>query len=154
MTSDATPKTVLLKGCLDSQHTVEGEATSAITPGHLILYGTSTSELRVANVAATTEGQQRMFALENDVAPDGYNLGAAIDQVYAVSDRVYGYIAQAGDHIYALVNAGASAIVFGDLLESALDGSLAKVASGLPVARALEAVDNSGGSAEARIKVE
>jgi len=154
MTSDTTPKTILLKGCNDSQHTVEGQATSQITPGHLIKYDTSDKTLHVYNGAANI-AVQRMFALENDVAPTvGVGLGLAIDQPYAVGDRVYGIIAQTGDHIYALVNAGAPAIVFGDLLESNGDGSLVKAGSGTPLARALEAVNNSGGSSEARIRCE
>lgn len=154
MPSNTLPKTILIKGDADACHAVEGEATSQITPGHLMRYDGATNKLRVSNVAADTAAIQRMFALENDVVGQIPNVGQSIDQVYAVGDRVYGLIVEPGDRLYALVNAGAPAIVFGDLLESALDGSLVKRGTGTPIAMALEDVNNSGGSSEARIKVE
>ena len=66
--------------------------------------------------------------------------------------------------MYALVAAAATAITKGALLESAGDGTLRLITNftdaeidtigGGAICRALEAVDNSGGGAAARIRAE
>lgn len=160
MASDTQRKTILLKGDFDGNHAVEGQATSKIIPGHLIDYDGAQNRLRTYNGAANKVAIARMFAVENDVTGNyppqaGTTAGTlSIDVPYPEGERAYGYHCQAGDIINALVDAGAAAIVFGDLLESAGDGSLVKRAAGTALARALEALDNSGGSNPARLKVE
>jgi len=156
MASDTQRKTILLKGDFDGNHAVEGQAHNPITPGMLIDYDGDEKILRVFNRASNVTGIQPMFAVEDDVVGQVPNVGMAIDQVYADGDRTYGYICQKGDQVYALCDSGGDAIVFGDLLESAGagTGTLVKRNAGTTIARALEAVDNSGGSNAARIKVE
>lgn len=186
----ATPKTVLLKGRGIRK---EGTANAAITPGHLV-ERMSTGNIRVHATAGAKASP--IFAVENEI------LGKEITVAYAATDRCYFEFLTSGCEVYALVAAAAPAIVVGDLLESAGDGTLRKVAATtdltdsttgtadgtladvggafsqatlnnnfadlaakvnaiLPgasqahvVARALEAVDNSGGGSAVRIKVE
>lgn len=143
-------RTILLKG--DGVYK-EAAAGGAITPGHLITYET---DGEVAVHAGAALNAFPMFALENDV------VGKGIADAYATGDRCYFVVPQRGAEVAALVKHGEPAIVIGDLLESNGDGTLTKttaptVAIGNVrhiVARALEAVDNSGGSVPVRIKVE
>lgn len=137
----------------------EAPAGGAITPGHLITRNSSNAFV-VHDAAA--DPAVAMFALENEL------FGKEITQAYASGEQVLAWVPEKGGEVYALVAAGASAIVVGDYLESAGDGTLRKVtafaqsgtspfavtAAGYPVARALKAVDNSGGSAPVRIEVE
>lgn len=132
----------------------EGVAGGAITPGHLISRDAN-DELVVHAVAAGTAAPT--FAVENEV------IGKGIDDAYAANDQVLYEHVQPGSEVYALVAAAAAAIVVGDYLESAGDGTLRKVAVSAAtaqssrnsvVARAIEAVDNSAGGAAARIMVE
>jgi hypothetical protein len=146
---------VLLKG---SPVRKEAAAAGAITPGHLIQIGSAGT----AVVHATAGGDaRRIFALERDL--EGYG----IDDDYASGDEVFYADCRPGDEVAALVAASAEAIEIGDPLESAADGTLRKhtatsiVESGSAtksiytqqiVAFAGEAVDNSSGASEARIK--
>lgn len=153
----ATPKTILLKG--DGLFK-EALAGGAITPGHLINRNSSNAFVVHGTAAAKTLA---MFALEDEAQ------GKDITDNYVSGDLVSAVIPQVGAEVYALVPASAAAIVVGDLLESAGDGTLRKrtpfsqsgttpfavVEAGYTVARALEAVDNSANAASAvRIKVE
>lgn len=147
----ATPKTILLKG--DGIYK-EGVAAAGITPGHLVERA-SAGTIQVHSTAAGNAVP--MFAKENDV------IGNEITEAYVATDQVQMVIPQRGSEIYALVAAGAAAIVIGNYLESAGDGTLRLTATNAAtantlragiVARALEAVDNSGGGSAVRIKVE
>lgn len=146
-----TVKTIVLKGAGIRK---EGKAGGAITPGHLVARNSS-NRIVVHPTAADTA--QKAFALENELA------GKGIDTAYANNDQVFFEILPPGAEVNALVAAGASAIVVGDKLESAGNGTLRKVATDSAtddterqsiVAIALEAVDNSGGGSAVRIKVE
>lgn len=143
--------TILLKGQPIAK---EGKANAAITPGHLIELR-SDGELQVHGSAAGTAA--KAFARENEV------FGKDIDTAYAAEDNVLYYVLRSGDEVNALVAAGAAAIVVGDKLESAGDGTLRKVSTSAAtadtsrdsvVAVALENVDNSGGGTAVRIKAE
>lgn len=147
----ALPKTILLKG---GGLRKEGEAGAAITPGYLV--DRNASDELIPHGGAGLNAIP-MFALENDV------IGKEIDVDYILGDNVITAMPERGGEVYGLVAAGAAAIVIGDFLESAGDGTLRKVVTSAAtadtarvsvVARAIEAVDNSGGTAEARIKVE
>lgn len=155
----ALPKTILLKG--DGIYK-EKAAGVAITPGYLIERNATDEFIPHAGAALNAIP---MFAKENDV------IGKDIDTDYAIGDNVIAFMPQRGAEVYALVPAAAAAIVINDLLESAGDGTLRKVVDEPAVAntvavgemsnsreaivaRAVEAVDNSGGGVEARIKVE
>ena len=137
---------------LSSSHAPVKErlAGGAVTPGHLV-------DLNSANavVVHAVSGGYALpaFALEN-LARAG-----DLDSAY-VSGETLRYVAPSrGDEIYAWVPAAGVAIVIGDRLMSNGAGALIKNAvpatiDGSTVARALEAVDNSGGAAAVRIKVE
>ena len=146
-----TPKTITLKGhgCRK-----EGLASEAISAGHLVEFGGS-ADLQKHSTAAGTA--RKCFALENDL------VGGGIDDAYASGDQVQTAVFMSGCEVYALVAASAPAIAKGDALESAGDGTLRKAATDAAtdttqrnsiVGYALEAVDNSGGGAPARIRVE
>jgi hypothetical protein len=137
------PHTILLKG--DGVFK-EGNAGGAITPGHLVTINTTAEAVVVHATAAAAAS--KLFAVENDI------IGKGIDTAYASGDRVYYVACQPGCEINALVAAAAAAIVRGDLLESAGNGTLRKLAAGVALARALEAVDNSAGGTPHRLRVE
>lgn len=180
----ATPKTISLKGCPSRR---EGVANAAITPGMLIEQMT-TGKFR-AHATAGGVRPARLFMAEQEWTGD------TIDTACAANDQIAVLNCKPGDVIYALVPASAAAIVIGDLLESAGDGTLRKAANYLTdnsggtgnatvedisaspteaqvannfadmaaainrlapgaVARAVEALDNSGGGSAARIRVE
>lgn len=146
-----TNKTIFLKG-QDLGKRREALANAALKPGYLLEY-MSTGKVRKHATAAGNA--YPLFAAENELFGDG------IDTAYAADDNVLMWHATSGDEINALVAAAAGAIVIGDRLESAGDGTLRKHAAAAPaaanvngaVAIAMEAVDNSGGGSEARIRV-
>ena len=153
------PRAILLVG-KDLSMMKELVAGGTITPGHLLAINASGKYV----VHPTAAGRaMRIFADMADL------IGKGIDDNYSVNDNVYAWVVPQGAEINALVAASATAIVVGDYLESAGDGTLRKAtaASGLAVpngggtvvlpgnavAQALEAVDNSAGGTAARIKV-
>lgn len=135
-------KTITIKGDFILK---EGEASEAITPGHLVEFG-GAADLRKH---ATIGGQARKaFAVENDL------IGKGIDDAYAAADSVKYVVPVPGAEVYALLLTGESCSK-GDFLESAGNGTL-QVAStpieGSSVAVALEAITGAG--APKRVKVE
>lgn len=153
------PRTILLVG-KETSIMKELIAAGTITPGHLVEIDSNGKW----KVHATAGGPAiRAFAVEADLN------GKGIDDNYAANDWCYSWIVPNGAEVNALVAASATAIVAGDKLESAGDGTLRKAttASGLTVpsgggtvvlpgnvvAIALKAVDNSGGATPARIPV-
>jgi hypothetical protein len=142
MSSSTTPKTVLLKG---NPIRKEAAAGGTITPGHLVARA-NTGKFVVQ--ASADIDVAKAFALEADL------IGKGIDDNYAADDQVQVAYCRPGDEIYALLPANAAAVVIGDFLQSNGNGALKKLASGVAIAVALEAVDNSGGATPARIKVE
>jgi hypothetical protein len=62
-------------------------------------------------------------------------------------------ILHSGQEALGFVIAGGAAIVIGDLLEAGGAGGFRKLNTGVAIAQAIEAVDNSGGGTQARIKV-
>ena len=157
-------RTIILKG--ERQHIrKEGIAGAAIVPGMLI----SLSADGKYDPHGTAKGKAApLFAFEREL--ENWNngnpqAGAPIDRAYADNDRLLYAVCGAGVEVYALVAASATAIVAGNLLESAGDGTLRLITAdggtwptgigGHPIARALESVDNSGNaSSRARIIVE
>lgn len=144
-------RTIILKGRGIQK---EGVAGATITPGELVTLNSSNEVIPHGTAAGNA---QAAFAKENEV------IGGGIDDTYASGDNVIYEVLPPGAEVYALVAAAAGAIVIGDYLESAGDGTLRKLAASAStaqsarnsvVARAIEAVDNSGGGARARIKVE
>jgi len=150
------PNTISLKGLGTRK---EAAADVAVTPGYLLEFGATGVQ---PHSSAGTDAAAA-FAVENDIA------GKGIDDDYAIADQVLYSVFTPGDEVYGLVAAAAAAIVKGDFLESAGDGTLRKhtaqavveggaatytISSKAIVARAIEAVDNSAGAAEARIQIE
>lgn len=139
----------------------EGIADSAIVPGMLVAQASDGK----FDVHAVGGGPAvPAFAFEQELVD-----GADVDTAYKQNDRLYYGVCSSGAEVYALVAASASAIVIGDLLESAGDGTLRKLTpasqessanyvytpAGHAIARAMEAVDNSSNAlSTARIIVE
>jgi len=155
MANSFAPNTILLAAGderMNSQGVKEELATAAITPGHLV-------ERDATGIAvhSTAQGRnQRLFALENVADAKG------IDDDYVAGEIARMWQGRPGDEIFGLVLNGTAAIALNDDLASNGDGTLvtvtdtvdAKPLDGVVVARALEAVDNSGGGAPVRIKAE
>ncbi len=128
-------------------------AGSAILPGYLVeelAAGTVQEHSTVADTA------QKLIALTNLVT------GKTINDAYAAAETVRYGAFHAGQKGFLRLAASAPAIVIGDSLESAGDGTVRKVVTDSAtddtqrnslVAYAIEAVDNSGGGAEVFIKV-
>lgn len=126
---------------------------SAIVPGDLV-EETTAGEVQEHSTAAANA--QRLIALTNLAN------ASTIDDAYAVGETVRFGAAHSGQKAFMRVAASAPAIVIGDDLESAGDGSVRKAVADAAtdtdqrdaiVAYAIEAVDNSGGGTTVRIKV-
>ena len=142
-------KRIILKG---TPLRDEGVAAAAITPGHLV------EEVAAGVQVHGDAGENAIptFAVERDLTGDG------IDVDYAANDQVLLAHCRTGDVVNALLAAAATAVPNGGWLESAGDGTLRIATTDAAtddtqrlgiVARALEAVNNSGGGTPARIKV-
>jgi hypothetical protein len=142
MSSSDTPKTILLRGT-NTPHSERVCAEGSIKPGMLVMFD-SQGRFKPHDTAAGATSP--VFACESSYT------GGSIDADYVQHDTVPAWHAQRGDQVYALLDTGQN-VAAGALLNSAGDGSLQSGTTN-PVARALEAVNNSGGSTHARIKVE
>lgn len=127
-------------------------AGSAIIPGMLVeeILG------EVQEHSSASLNAQKLFALTN------LPIGGTIDDVYVAGTTTRYGAAHSGQPSFALVAAGATAVPDGVALESAGDGTLriqsveaatTNTQRDAVVAYAMEAVDNSGGGAVARIRV-
>ena len=148
--ASSTPKTIVIRGNPDRE---ERPAAAGITPGMLIEYASSSLDVQAHSTAAGNAS--RMFAVEDPGADD--NTVAAIDHAYATGDQVRFVQAQPGDHLYAWLDDGGS-VNAGDALQSSGDGAL-DLHGGTTnpesiVAYALEDNDNSGGTANSRLKIQ
>ncbi|TMV49370.1 hypothetical protein FE783_12705 [Paenibacillus mesophilus] len=157
MSSSTTPKKTVLKG--DPLRKEGAAGAAGIIPGHLV-----TRNSAGAYVVHGTAGGNAAptFAAEQDF------LGSDINTAYASGDRVQVNYFRPGDEVYTFLDAGQNA-ANGAYLESSGDGTLrvhtapsineggsatVTVNTRAIVARALEAVNNSGGSDPVRIKAE
>lgn len=157
MASNATPKTILLRG---NPQAAEGRAdTTGLYPGMLVAIKSDNDII----AHPTAKG----VAAPNFVREEDY-VGGSIDVAYASLDRVPYWKCQKGDEVYAFLETGAN-VAIGAYLESNGAGYLQALTAGSQttsgvvtfpgnaVAVALEAVNNSGGGAgpdaSARIKV-
>lgn len=139
------PNTVWLGGPrVEIGDVVAGEA---ITPGHLIERydaGSGVSKFR-KHTGTSLEGST--YATEQSM------LNKAITDAYAAGDLVEASVGSPGSSFYAFIASGQN-IAAGGQLESAGDGTLKAYSAGVKIALALEAVDNSAGPGDARIRVE
>ena len=126
---------------------------SAINPGYLI-EETTAGEVQEHSTAAANA--QKLFAMTD------LPVGGKISDAYAVGQTVRYGAFKTGQEVYALLAAAATAVTQGAALESAGDGTLRVLTTDAAtddtqrdsvVAYAIEAVDNSGGGTEARIRV-
>ncbi len=141
------PRTIIAMGT-----GVRKEATAAgvINPGDLVVINASGA---IGNATAGAKASP-MFAIENEIFGDAvYNDGVLTS--YAIGQRCLTETMSPGQEVYATVAAGAAAIVAGDPLSAAADGTLAKAgsetAAGI-LARATEALDNSASADKAHVR--
>lgn len=142
MASKDTPKVILLRGNPICKETKSG---AALTPGHLATInaaGLLVPHPTAGGVASKTFVREAAY------------IGKTMDDPFASGDTVPHMTCRAGDEVNALLQDGNNVGV-GAYLESAGDGTLRLLASGVAVAKALVAVNTVGGAtATARIKVE
>jgi hypothetical protein len=120
----------------------------AIVPGMLIeRYNSSGIPLFRPCTIVTALGVSPTFALNQSMVNQGINVP------YAIGDLVEALIADNGATVWGLVATAAPAIVIGDKLESAGDGTMRKWTTGTPIALALEPLTNISGS-NARLRLE
>ena len=143
MPSSNTPKVIFLKGEMMGKEGLAGAA--GILPGMLVERAAGGVVVPHASAGGPAVPA---FARPNEV------IGNGIDVEYNNEDTVLYGVTKSGGEVYAVVAAAAPAIADGAYLESAGDGTLAAITTGVAIAKALEAVDNSGGAESARIKVE
>ena len=124
-------KTIVLKGDPIKKENI---AAGVITPGDLIKLDSNNEVARHASAGGIT---QKAFAVENS------QVGRDKTQDYAIDDSVQYVVGRQGDELQCRIAAGAAAIVIGDALESAGDGTLRKFTSGAILGWALEALDLS-----------
>jgi hypothetical protein len=134
----------------------EADAYESITPGHII--DLRAADAKAIKAARNTAGFR--VAVENDIfGAQGQN-SYGINDPYVANDRVMYYICIKGCEAMCLVGAGAAAIAYGDRLSvdtgnpGCLKLTSAAGAGAVAIAEARQAVDNSGGSSQARILVE
>lgn len=152
------PRLIVLKGDgIQKERAVR--AANTVTPGMLLSLHTDGT---VFPHGAAGAAAQRAFAVENGLAGKGPATS------YAAGERCFYTVLPRGAEVAAKLGVDAAAIVIGDALESAGDGTVRKVVPqadtdgiGAPVIRtdkvvgyALEAVDNSGAGAITHILME
>ena len=136
------PEVILLLGYPINK---EGKASEEIFPGHLVEFG-GIHTLQKQSTAG--QNCRRAFAIENDL------VGKGIEDSYAISEQLQYISTGPGTEIYARVAAGAPAILTGDQLEAAGDGTLQKLTTGDVIGYAIEDKDNSVGTEEVFLKME
>ena len=121
-------------------------AAEAITPGMLVARNSSNLLIK-HNDDAPAMNIARDFAMERD------EMGKDIDTNYAIGDTVKVGHFTPGDRVNAIIASGVNAAA-NSILESAGDGTLRVRTSGPGIAVALEAVNNSAGPGNVRLRVE
>jgi hypothetical protein len=119
---------ILLRPFSNNQE--EALASVEVKPGHLLARD-SDGKFKPHDSAGGYA--ERLFAKEDDLQ------GNTTADAYAIGDRVIAYHALPGDEIQVLYTASED-IAIGDLLESAGDGTLREITSGVAVAVATQAI--------------
>lgn len=141
---------ITLRFCGVGAMSSERLAATIITPGMLLEESSGTVGFHSAAAANTN----KLFAQANLIT------AGSIDTDYAPGETVCYLAYRTGDEVNALVAAAAPAIVDGDALESAGDGTVRKVVTDAAtddtqrdsiVGYAMVDVDNSGGGTSVRI---
>lgn len=126
------------------------QAAVVITPGMLLEYGTTNT---VKPHASAGGNSNRMVALENYWSDHG--AGAAIDHDYAAAETVGYIVGLSGDVLYMLLEDEGNVAIEAALQSNgagALEAHVAGAVEGI-VGYAEEAVNNTGGSGNVRIRV-
>lgn len=130
----STHNTITVKGTGIRNEALAGEQ---IYPGQLVeVQSDETVDLQDSGGAYCAAA----FAVEDDLQ------GNSIDDAYASGALVQYDHFRPGDWVQAVATASGAAIVIGDLLEAAGDGTLKKRASGVAIAIAREAIDTDSTS--------
>jgi hypothetical protein len=106
----------------------DSQAAEAITPGHLVTFNSSGNLIKHATAGGNAA---RAFALEREEMGDDY------DVAYAIGDTVKVGVFYPGCRVNAIIASGQN-LIKGDFLESAGNGNLRKLASGVALGRSLE----------------
>jgi len=124
----------------------ERPASATITPGSLVRLKSDGTFIPYDRAGKRASAQ---FAVEQEL------FGKGIDDDYVSGDLVQTEVFKSGDRVLAFLAADAAAVVEGDLLQPAGDGSVQITGTDYAEAcvQALESVDNSAGSSIARIMV-
>lgn len=144
MSSEDTPKTILLRGS-NTPHSERVCAEADILPGHLLDVDSSGRFRPHASAAGKASPV---------IAREASYVGRDIDTNYEQYETVPAWHGRPGDWFYMILEDGHN-VSIGAVLESAGDGTLQPVTGNFGLFRALEAVNTSGGAtATSRIKVE
>lgn len=122
----------------------EHVATEAMTPGHLLARASTTT---ISKNAVASADIALLFAMERE------EMGKGITDAYAIGDVVKVAVCYPGCRVYAFIPSGQNISACG-YLEADATGCLKAYSAGKRLAQALEAVDNSAGPGDARIRVE
>lgn len=140
------PFTIRIKGDFIDKEAPTKSSGSVISPGYLV---SRASDGTVIPHGVSGGAAEPLYAQEN------FLMGHDINTAYSSPDTCLLLAGKSGCEVQARVPASAAAIVIGDDLMSNGDGTLVKKTStNVVVARALQAVNNSGGSSQAFIIVE
>lgn len=137
--------TVIVKGNGIRKEGALASDSTDITPGMFV----ARSGAKFADVtAAGAKASAKAVAVEQETFGTGITTDYDTD-----GERVLYHVCSPGDEVFALLATGQNVAV-GAALETASGGALTAYTTGPAVALAMEAVNNSAGSAAARILVE
>lgn len=154
--ASATPHIILLRvngGDREERPIIDNilvKAANAVTPGDLVIF--DAGELKPNATAADVDAPS-MWAVEFPYIDPRITATDAIDTDYAAGTAARFIYGQAGDVIYAWIEASHAAVLKGAPLESASGGDLQAYSNGRILAFADENKDNSGSGTHARIRV-
>lgn len=139
-----TPKTIMLLCKEGDQREARLDSGAVITPGMLL-------EVTVANVATPSTSDTNMVRIAIEMAMNGKGIG---DNYTISGDTVPYIVPNRGDHFYGLLKVGSNAIAGSLLANDGAGGLVVTTDAQYALGKALEAVDNSAGSAYKRVRVE
>jgi hypothetical protein len=120
----------------------DDKAAAAITPGMLVNFDGSGNLVPHATAGGNAA---RAFALEREEA------GQDMNTVYAIGDTVKVGTFYPGCRVNAII--GVVNAVKGNFLESDGTGKLRVLTTGVPLARAIESLNNASGTARLRVEI-
>jgi len=139
------PNTIHLGGHKISVNDIVG--SGVITPGYLVerFSSSGTPKFRAHSTAGGNATKT--------VALNASMLNKGVDDNYADGDLIEAAIGESGSTWWMLIASGQN-LVAGDFLESAGNGLIRKLTSGVPLFQALVDTNNTAGPSTMRIKVE